>query len=164
MKVHQTLEWLNLLSLGTKGLKPRQQSVCNQGSVTGGGWRGQHLNSQQHSLTTLSRHFVLSNARTLFSCKVYTDGDQSSQPPPPRPAVPVRQVILPAAVPARPAGILSSGWAGWGGQKPVSEGRQAHRGDTHTPDRQQHHTHKRQKFRPKSSKGATKKNFWPNFG
>jgi hypothetical protein len=22
----------------------------------------------------------------------------------------------------------------------------------------------RQKFRPKSSKGATKKNFWPNFG
>jgi hypothetical protein len=109
MKVHQTLEWLNLLSLGTKGLKPRQQSVCNQGSVTGGGWRGQHLNSQQHSLTTLSRHFVLSNARTLFSCIVYTDGDQSSQPPPPRPAVPVRQVILPAAVPARPAGILSSG-------------------------------------------------------
>jgi hypothetical protein len=105
MKVHQTLEWLNLLSLGTKGLKPRQQSVCNQGSVTGGGWRGQHLNSQQHSLTTLSRHFVLSNARTLFSCIVYTDGDQSSQPPPPRPAVPVRQVILPAAVPARPAGI-----------------------------------------------------------
>jgi len=53
------LEWLNLLSLGTKGLKPRQQSVCNQGSVTGGGWRGQHLNSQQHSLTTLIRHFVL---------------------------------------------------------------------------------------------------------
>ena len=46
MKVHQTLEWLNLLSLGTKGLKPRQQSVRNQGSVTGGGWRGQHLNSQ----------------------------------------------------------------------------------------------------------------------
>ena len=72
MKVHQTLEWLNLLSLGTKGLKPRQQSVCNQGSVTGGGWRGQHLNSQQNSLTTLSRHFVLSNARTLFSCRVYT--------------------------------------------------------------------------------------------
>jgi hypothetical protein len=29
------------LSLGTKGLKPRQQSVCNQGSVSGGGWRGQ---------------------------------------------------------------------------------------------------------------------------
>ena len=45
MKVHQTLEWLNLLSLGTKGLKPRQQSVCNQGCVTGGGWRGQHLNN-----------------------------------------------------------------------------------------------------------------------
>ena len=58
MKVHQTLEWLNLLSLGTKGLKPRQQSVYNQGSVKGGGWRGQHLNSQQHSLTTLSRHCV----------------------------------------------------------------------------------------------------------
>ena len=58
MKVHQTLEWLNLLSLGTKGLKPRQQSVYNQGSVTGGGWRGQHLNSQQHSLTTLIRHCV----------------------------------------------------------------------------------------------------------
>jgi len=45
MKVHQTLEWLNLLSLGTKGLKPHQQSVYNQGSVTGGGWRGQHLNN-----------------------------------------------------------------------------------------------------------------------
>ena len=30
MKVHQTLEWLNLLSLGTKGLKPHQQSVYNQ--------------------------------------------------------------------------------------------------------------------------------------
>ena len=26
---------------------------------------------------------------------------------------------------------------GGGGQKPVSEGRQGHRGDTHTPDRQQ---------------------------
>jgi len=58
MKVHQTLEWLNLLSLGTKGLKPHQQSVYNQGSVMGGGWRGQHLNSQQHSLTTLIRHCV----------------------------------------------------------------------------------------------------------
>jgi hypothetical protein len=59
MKVHQTLEWLNLLSLGTKGLKPRQQSVYSQGSVTGGGWRGEHLNSQQHSLTTPIRHIVL---------------------------------------------------------------------------------------------------------
>ncbi|MFN7442194.1 MAG: hypothetical protein ACK5R9_03765, partial [bacterium] len=69
MKVHQTLEWLNLLSLGTKGLKPRQQSVYSQGSVTGGGWRGQHLNSQQNSLTTLSRHFVgLSSA---VYCSVY---------------------------------------------------------------------------------------------
>jgi hypothetical protein len=76
MKVHQTLEWLNLLSLGTKGLKPYQQSVYNQGSVTGGGWRGQHLNSQQHSLTTLIRHFVLWNKRALSSadsCIVYTD-------------------------------------------------------------------------------------------
>ena len=108
MKVHQTLEWLILLSLGTKGLKPRQHSVCNQGSVTGGGWRGQHLNSQQHSLTTLSRHFVLSNARTLFCCIVYTDGDQSSQPPPPRPAVPVRQQAGLLAVPARQqAGLLA---------------------------------------------------------
>ena len=33
MKVHQTLEWLNLLSLGTKGLKPHQQSVCNQNQL-----------------------------------------------------------------------------------------------------------------------------------
>ena len=76
MKVHQTLEWLNLLSLGTKGLKPYQQSGYNQGSVTGGGWRWQHLNSQQHSLTTLIRHFVLWNKRALSSadsCIVYTD-------------------------------------------------------------------------------------------
>ena len=33
MKVHQTLEWLNLLSLGTKGLKPHQQSVYNQNQL-----------------------------------------------------------------------------------------------------------------------------------
>ena len=33
MKVHQTLVWLNLLSLGTKGLKPHQQSVCNQNQL-----------------------------------------------------------------------------------------------------------------------------------
>jgi hypothetical protein len=107
MKVHQTLEWLNLLSLGTKGLKPRQQSVCNQGSVTGGGWRGQHLNSQQHSLTTLIRHFVLWNKRALSSAVLYSVYWPPHLRPPPcsMPAVPVRQVILPAAVPARPAGI-----------------------------------------------------------
>jgi hypothetical protein len=36
MKVHQTLEWLNLLSFRTKDLKPHQQSVYSQGSVTPG--------------------------------------------------------------------------------------------------------------------------------
>ncbi len=63
MKVHQTLEWLNLSSLGTKGLKPHQQSVYNQGSVTGGGWRGHHLNNihQQHWSAILS----ISNQHTL---------------------------------------------------------------------------------------------------
>ena len=38
------------------------------------------------------------------------------------------------------AGRYSQFWLGGGGQKPVSVGRQDHRGDTHTPDRQQHHT------------------------
>ena len=37
-----------------------------------------------------------------------------------------------------PATVVLAGRGG--GQKPVSEGRQAQRGDTHTPDRQQHHT------------------------
>ncbi len=60
-----------------------------------------------------------------------------------------------------PATVVLAGRGG--GQKPVSVGRQDHRGDTHTPDRQQHHTHKRQKFRPKSSKGATQKKFLAEF-
>ena len=146
MKVHQTLEWLNLLSLGTKGLKPRQQSVYSQGSVTGGGWRGQHLNSQQHSLTTPIRHFVsIKQASTLFSCIVYTD--LSSQPPPLFNAGRAGTASNPACCP--PCRLLSL---------PYRPGRQVFSVLRSTT------THRWQKFRPKSSKGATKKNFWPNFG
>jgi len=100
MKVHQTLVWLNLLSLGTKGLtEPTigiQSGLCHGRGLA-------RTASQQHSLTTLIRHFVsIKPASTLFSCIVYTD--LSSQPPPcSMPAGPVRQVILPAA---RPAGCF----------------------------------------------------------
>ena len=55
MKVHQTLVWLNLLSLGTKGLtKPTigiQSGLCHGRGLA-------RTASQQHSLTTLIRHFV----------------------------------------------------------------------------------------------------------
>ena len=55
MKVHQTLVWLNLLSLGTKGLtEPTigiQSGLCHGRGLA-------RTASQQHSLTTLIRHFV----------------------------------------------------------------------------------------------------------
>ncbi len=55
MKVHQTLVWLNLLSLGTKGLtEPTigiQLGLCHGRGLA-------RTASQQHSLTTLIRHFV----------------------------------------------------------------------------------------------------------
>ena len=88
MKVHQTLVWLNLLSLGTKGLtEPTigiQSGLCHGRGLA-------RTASQQHSLTTLIRHFVsIKQASTLFSCIVYTD--LSSQPPPcSMPAGPVQQ-------------------------------------------------------------------------
>ena len=55
MKVHQTLVLLNLLSLGTKGLtEPTigiQSGLCHGRGLA-------RTASQQHSLTTLIRHFV----------------------------------------------------------------------------------------------------------
>jgi hypothetical protein len=69
--IHQTLVWLNLLSLGTKGLtEPTigiQSGLCHGRGLA-------RTASQQHSLTTLIRHFVsIKLASTLFSCIVYTD-------------------------------------------------------------------------------------------
>jgi hypothetical protein len=55
MKVHQTLVWLNLLSLGTLGLT--EPTIGIQSGLCHG--RGLARTAcQQHSLTTLIRHFV----------------------------------------------------------------------------------------------------------
>ena len=100
MKVHQTLVWLNLLSLGTKGLtEPTigiQSGLCH-------GWGLARTASQQRSLTTLLRHFVsicLSTQRALCPA-VYWGwlAELSSQlfppaPPCSMPAGPVRQAPI----------------------------------------------------------------------
>jgi hypothetical protein len=55
MKVHQTLVWLNLLSLGTIGLT--EPTIGIQSGLSHGRGLARRA-SQQHSLTTLIRHFV----------------------------------------------------------------------------------------------------------
>ena len=146
MKVHQTLVWLNLLSLGTKGLtEPTigiQSGLCHGRGLA-------RTASQQHSLTTLIRHFVsIKPASTLFSCIVYTDLSPELSAPPLFNAGRAGTARNPACCP--PCRLLSL---------PYRPGRQVFSVLRSTT------THRWQKFQPKSSKGATeKKNLWPNFG
>ena len=84
MNVHQTLVWLNLLSFRTKGLtEPTigiQSGLCHGRGLA-------RTASQQHSLTTLIRHFVsmsINPASALSSC-ILRLAELSSQLFPPAP-------------------------------------------------------------------------------
>jgi hypothetical protein len=83
MKAHQTLVWLNLLSLGTKDLAEStigiQSGLCH-------GWGLARTASQKRSTTTLLRHFVcITPACPLSTVPAVTELSAVPyvQPPPP---------------------------------------------------------------------------------